>query len=127
MAQEYATEAFLIARVLGATSVEAADPGAVQRALDDAESMVDLMAYGVRADLAHTYYAAHLLTLRYPSLMGDMGGESRGITSKSAGEISVSFASPAVTGDESDVSRTYWGRLFREQQRIAGATLRVLC
>ena len=121
MAQEYATAAFLTARVTAAAALDVAD---VQRALDDSRSMISLAAYSTRADLAHAYYAAHLLTLRYPAAIG--GGESGPVTSKRAGEIAVTFASVASAGDTADPSRTYWGRLFVEQQRIAGASFRVV-
>ena len=123
MAKQYATTAYLQRRVPETVAVDAADASALQEALDDAEPMIGLDAYDVRSELAHAFYAAHLLAVRYPSLMG---GESGTPTGKSAGEISVSFAASTVASDESRPGTTRWGRLFLQQQRIAGASLRVV-
>lgn len=120
MAQRYADDAFLISRVPAASAVDSA---ARLAALEDAEPMIDLAVYRARAELAHAYYAAHLLALRYPSLLG---GESGVVTSKSAGEVSVGYAAPVLTGDETDVARTYYGRQYAELRRIAGAGVRVV-
>ena len=122
MSEQYATQAYLLRRVPETAAVLALDADALTEALADAEPMIGLSAYGKLAELAHAYYAAHLLAFRFAATMG---GEQGPITGKSAGEVSVTYAAPAA-GTVGDVTSTTWGRLFAEQQRLAGASLRVV-
>jgi hypothetical protein len=57
-----------------------------------------------------------------------MGSSEGGpVTSKSAGEISVSLADVSVAPtSEAAPSSTYWGRRFLELQRIVSASVRVV-
>lgn len=123
MAERYADTVFLIRRVPEAAAVDAADADALGYALDDAEPMIDVAVYGPRAELAHAFYTAHLLAVRYPALLG---GERGPVSSMSAGEISASYETSTATMSEDRPSSTRWGRLFLQQQRIAGAGLRVV-
>lgn len=126
MAKQYADSTFLIGRVPETDAVNTAHPTALGFALADAEEMISLDAYGTRSDAAHAYYAAHLLACRYSSLMG---GENAGpVAGKKAGEIEVSFAVAGSSGApaEDRPNSTKWGRLFLQQQRLAGATRRVV-
>ena len=122
MSEQYATQAYLLRRVPETAAVLALDADALTDALSDAEPMIGLGAYGKLAELAHAYYAAHLLAFRFAATMG---GEQGPITGKSAGEVSVTYAAPAA-GTVGDVTSTTWGRLFAEQRRLAGASLRVV-
>jgi hypothetical protein len=118
----YATDADLLARVPAASAIDAAIRAV---ALEDAQPMISLSVYGAHATRAHTYYAAHLLSVMYPSTFG--GGEGGPITGKSAGEISVSMADVSVAPTtEAAPSSTYWGRRFLEIQRIVSASVRVV-
>lgn len=124
MAQQYATAQYLERRVPQVSTLPPEnDP--IETALADAELMIGLDAYGVHAELAHAYYAAHLLACRFPA---QLGGEAAGpVTMKKAGEVQVQFAVPAVGSSSEDrPNSTRWGRLFLQQQRLAGATLRVV-
>jgi len=122
MSEQYATQAYLLRRVPETAAVLALDADALTDALSDAEPMIGLSAYGKLAELAHAYYAAHLLAFRFAA---DMGGEQGPITGKSAGEVSVAYAAPAA-GTVGDVTSTTWGRLFAEQRRLASPGLRVV-
>jgi hypothetical protein len=123
VAKQYADATYLQRRVPETAAVLAAAPDALTYALEDAEPMIDLTAYGLRSELAHAFYAAHLLAVRFPSIMG---GESGAPTGKTAGEVSVSFTASAVASSEDRPGTTRWGRMFLQQQRIAGAGLRVV-
>ena len=124
MSEQYATQAYLLRRVPETAAVLALDADALTDALSDAEPMIGLSAYGKLAELAHAYYAAHLLAFRFASTMG---GEQGPITGKSAGEVSVTYGGTGtVVGTGGKPATTRWGRLFLEQQRLAGASLRVV-
>ena len=123
MAKQLADATYLQRRVPETTAVLAAEPDALTYALEDAEPMIDLDAYGLRSELAHAFYAAHLLAVRFPS---QMGGESGPVTSKRAGEISVGFGATTAAMSEDRPSTTRWGRMYLQQLRIAGAGLRVV-
>lgn len=89
---------------------------ATQAALDDAESMIDDCAFATKTLAAHVQYAAHLLSIRFPTSALSPGGAVGMVTSMSAGEISASFATPAV--GTTDLSLTSFGREF---ERIAAS------
>lgn len=96
MAQAYADIAFLEGRVPATAAV---DPGPQQDALDDAAAFVSLSTYLAKSDLAHAYYAAHLLACRFPEAMGVAVGVGA-VSALAAGEISASFAAPALAEDQ---------------------------
>lgn len=91
------------------------EPGALNRALADAEVFVGLEAYGDKAEQAHAYYATHLLACRFPL---KLGGELGQLTALKAGEISSSLAAPTPT--EGLTNTTKWGRLFLQ---VCGQTV----
>lgn len=108
----YASPADLIARVPAAA---AASSDQIAAALIDSTYEIDDRVFGSMALRAHCLLAAH-----YLQLSGAItGGESTAVVSRSAGEISVSYASPseAATGTH---SQTSYGRQFDALARKAG-------
>lgn len=118
MAEQLADLAFLYRRVPEAATVDATYPTAGQDALDDARTMIDVTTYGTRAELAHAYYAGHLLACTYPAILG---GEQGPAVSLTKGAISASFAVTTSAGQVDDPATTKYGRLYMQQRRLAGA------
>lgn len=100
----YATDADLILRIPGASSV---DPAVRSAALSDAQNRIDDAMLLDRSVEGHCYVAAHIIAVR----TGDLGGESPAVTSKKAAEISITYAAGAAASVE-DLSRTKWGREY---------------
>lgn len=113
MAEQYADLAFLTSRVPELKCIT--DANALTAALLDAQGFVELRVYGVRADLAHAFYAAHLLACRFPD---ELGGEQGPVESLSANEISASFGTQELS--EARPNTTKWGRQF---EQICNATV----
>jgi hypothetical protein len=88
----------------------------VSIALEDAKNGVDERWFGERTRYAHAMLAAHYLSL----WTGMGGGESGPIASRSAGNISVSYAVSAPAAAE--LASTKYGRLFLQiAQSVAHA------
>lgn len=100
----YATDADLLARYASATAVAEATR---LLALDDAEEEIDAEAFRGMTVRAHC-----LLAMHYLQLDGLVAGESGPVTARSAGEISVSYASPPVEVVDGLHSATRYGRMF---------------
>jgi hypothetical protein len=102
MAERYAAVADFTARIPDAASLGSPT---IQVALDDAESWIDLRAFGRKSLQAHVLLAAHLLAIR----TGALGGAAGPVTSMRAGEIGATFAAPIST---SALATTRWGAEF---------------
>jgi len=106
----YATDSDLVARVPATASLTAEQR---QTALTDAEEEIDDRVFGGLTLRAHVMLAAH-----YLQLLGLIpGGEGGLVTSRSAGEISVSYATPDETGSHYE---TAYGRQFDKLAAKAG-------
>lgn len=74
--------------------------------------MIDDRSYDYKTVRAHVALTMHYLTLMPGSGLSTDGGS---VTSRSAGEISVSYASASLsTYEEALLSTTPWGRQFLE-------------
>lgn len=116
MAEQYADLTFMHRRVPEAATVDASFAGASQAALDDAEPMIEVSVYGALAELAHAYYAGHLLACAYPVIMG---GEQGPPVSLGKDAISASFAVTTAPGQVDDPATTKYGRLYMQQRKLA--------
>jgi len=104
----YATDAEFLLRV-SAVSVVSAPRRAL--ALEDAAAMIDDAQWGLRTARAQCFLAAHYLQLDPSS--GLSGGEGGIVSSRSAGEIAVSYAVPPVpAGWDPSLVTTSYGRQF---------------
>jgi hypothetical protein len=89
----------------------------VQLFLDDAVTLymgADENRWCLRYDIAQAYLAAHLLTVGTASEAGDTNSKSGAISSKSAGNVSVSYATVAKDRTDNDqfFSSTAYGQQF---------------
>lgn len=105
----YASDADLLARVPAASAVAS---GTRAVALSDAEAMIDDVQFGDRTVRAQCMLAAHYLALLPGS--GMTTGESGVATSKSAGEISASYAVNAAAAGDPFLATTVYGRMYLE-------------
>lgn len=105
----YATDADLILRVPAAVAVAS---GLRTIALSDAAAMIDDEQFGDRAVRAHCLLAAHYLALMPNS--GMTTGEGGLAASKSAGEISVSYAVPQLGDTDPMLATTLYGRQYAQ-------------
>lgn len=119
MSKAYADSAYLQRRVPETAAVAALDPDHLTDALSDAEPMISLDAYGSRSELAHAFYTAHLLAVRFASTMG--GSESGPVQSRKIDGLAHSYVTPTIMRSESDPASTRWGRLYMEQRALASA------
>jgi hypothetical protein len=103
----YATDADLTTRVPASSAVALALRTV---ALADAEAMIDDDQFGDRTVRAHVMLAAHYLALLPGS--GMTTGEGGLATSKSAGEISASYATLVPAGWDPLLATTLYGRMF---------------
>jgi hypothetical protein len=108
MPQRYATDAELLLRI-PATATASADQRAA--ALEDAAAAVGLASFVDQSLRAHALYAAHLLATEYAAIPNPGGGGL--VSSRSAGEISVSYAvaAPSSAADALLMTSSY-GRAF---------------
>ena len=106
-ADAYATDEDLLIYAPDVSSVSAS---LRELALEDAEAMIDARWYGNKTRRAHAMLAAHYLTLQ--GLVS--GGEGGVPSSKSAGDISVSYAVTALPAGDSLFATTKYGRMFLE-------------
>lgn len=102
----YATDADLLERIPDAASVDAALRA---NALSDAAVEIDRDLFGDLTLRAHVALAAHFLAVDH----GVLGGTGTAtVASRSAGEISVSYAVAAPADGEQGYDTTKWGREF---------------
>ena len=86
----------------------------ISLAIADASLMMNNQVWGTLAELAQTYLAAHLLTVRNPQLALPAGPASE----DKVGEISTSYAVAAGPVTESNYSSSRWGREYLTLQRM---------
>lgn len=63
--------------------------------------------------------AAHLLRLSLWATEGN-GGANRNVASESAGELSVSYAMPTLTGTDADYQLTAYGQEYLRLRKLVG-------
>lgn len=108
MSQRYATDADLVLRIPATSAASSAQRLA---ALEDAAAMVRLDAFGDRSLRAHALYAAHLLATEYEAIPNPGGGGL--VSSRSAGEISVSYATTGPSNSaDAQLATSRYGRDF---------------
>lgn len=100
----YATDSDLTTRI---PATSAATEAQRLLALEDAEELIDLDAFGGRTVRAHVLLAAHFLTLSGAIA----GGESGIVQSHAMGAISASYAVAAPSGDPL-LASTIYGRQY---------------
>jgi hypothetical protein len=116
----YCTDTRLLVRHAAASAVDAA---LREIALDDAAGEIDAAAFEPMTEQAHAWLAMHKLASNPDSGLPGAGAESAPVTSRSAGEISVSYAAPASAVVEGLNSSTRYGREF---DRIAAKVIHPL-
>lgn len=79
-------------------------------ALADAEAWIDEVQYTGHAVRAHCLVACHLLAGDGLIVSGDAGA----VSSRSAGEISVTYATASPDAKDAYLARTRYGRAFLE-------------
>ena len=63
--------------------------------------------------------AAHLLRLSLWATEGN-GGANRNVASESAGELSVGYAAPTITGTDADYQLTAYGQEYLRLRKLVG-------
>lgn len=101
----YASDSDLTTRI---PATSAATEAQRLLALEDAEALIDLDAFGARTVRAHALLAAHFLTLSGAIA----GGESGLLASHAMGAISASYATTAPTGVDALLATTIYGRQY---------------
>jgi hypothetical protein len=82
----------------------------INQALACACSQINLECWGTKAQCAHIYLTAHMLSLA-------IGQESGPVSSRTIDKISESYAIAAATGSDAGLSSTPWGRLYAQLRR----------
>lgn len=95
-----------------------ADATDTQWWIDEADARLDAAYWpdAATADRATALWVAHMLTAQTELGMGSSGS----VTSKSVGDVRVSFDAGGAgdgSGDDSDFKSTRWGRLYRRMVR----------
>lgn len=95
-----------------ATDTQALEGGAelIETTLACACSQINVECWGGKADCAHLYLTAHMLSLA-------IGAESGPVSSRTIDKISESYAIAAASGSDADLSSTRWGRLYAQMRR----------
>lgn len=82
----------------------------IETTLACACSQINVECWGAKADCAHLYLTAHMLSLA-------IGAESGPVSSRTIDKISESYAIAAASGSDADLSSTRWGRLYAQMRR----------
>lgn len=81
----------------------------IATALNDAALQINAAAFGLRTQLAQTYLAAHLLSVRNPQLALPAGPVRRDMV----GQVQTEYAVNAAPANEADYNTSRWGQAFR--------------
>lgn len=82
----------------------------IRTTLECACSQINIECWGGKADCAHLYLTAHMLSLA-------IGAESGPVSSRTIDKISESYAIATASGSDADLSSTRWGRLYAQMRR----------
>ena len=82
----------------------------IRTTLECACAQINLECWGNKADCAHIYLTAHMLSLA-------IGQESGPVSSRTIDKISESYAIATASGSDADLSSTKWGRLYAQMRR----------
>lgn len=91
-----------------ASEFEALAPTRINPFIDRAKRRCDASYFGALYDDAVLYLAAHLLAQAERGSAGAAGP----VTSKTAGSLSIAYASPAASGVPPEYAGTQWGVEF---------------
>ena len=87
--------------------------------LSDAEMEISSARWGRLYQRGVLALTAHLLRLSLWTTEGG-GGANRNIASENAGELSVSYAAPVLTGTDADYQLTAYGQEYLRLRRLVG-------
>lgn len=87
--------------------------------LSDAEMEVSQSRWGKLYQRGVLALAAHLLRLSLWTTQGG-GGANRNLAAESAGELSVTYATPTLTGTDADYQLTAYGQEYLRLRRLIG-------
>lgn len=87
--------------------------------LSDAEMEVSQSRWGKLYQRGVLALTAHLLRLSLWTTEGG-GGANRNLSSESAGELSVSYAVPTLTGTDADYQLTAYGQEYLRLRKLVG-------
>ena len=92
--------------------------------LELAGQSVNTCLFGVKADQAVAYLAAHYLTLSTDPARS--GGASGAVTSKKEGDLSITYGASGAGAGEEALSLTHFGQTFLMLQKSVTPALYVL-
>ncbi|AOF54437.1 hypothetical protein BKG91_09405 [Rodentibacter caecimuris] len=98
---------------------EEIDHNRIDLFLLDAKMEVSQVRWGKLYQRGVLALAAHLLRLSLWTTEMD-GGANRNIASENAGELSVSYVAPALTGTDADYQLTAYGQEYLRLRRLVG-------
>ena len=87
--------------------------------LSDAKMEVSQARWGKLYQRGVLALTAHLLRLSLWTSEGG-GGANRNLASESAGELSVSYVTPALTGTDADYQLTAYGQEYLRLRKLVG-------
>ena len=87
--------------------------------LSDAQQEISQAQWGRLFERGVLALAAHLLRLSLWATEGN-GGANRNVVSESAGELSVGYATPTITGTDADYQLTAYGQEYLRLRKIVG-------
>lgn len=87
--------------------------------LSDAQQEISQARWGRLFERGVLALAAHLLRLSLWATEGN-GGANRNVASESAGELSVGYATPTITGTDADYQLTAYGQEYLRLRKLVG-------
>ena len=90
----------------------------------DAQQEISQARWGRLFERGVLALTAHLLRLSLWTTEGG-GGANRNLASESAGELSVSYAVPTLTGTDADYQLTAYGQEYLRLRRLVGVGVMV--
>lgn len=87
--------------------------------LFDAQQEISQARWGRLFERGVLALAAHLLRLSLWATEGN-GGANRNVASESAGELSVGYATPTITGTDADYQLTAYGQEYLRLRKLVG-------
>ena len=87
--------------------------------LSDAQAEVSKVRWGKLYDRGVMALTAHLLKLSTDAEISG-GAANRNLASESAGELSVSYAVPTLTGTDADYQLTAYGQEYLRLRKLVG-------
>lgn len=105
--------------------LENADDTLIGIFIEDAKMEISQARWGRLFERGVLALSAHLYRLNQLSQLNE-GGAVKAIASESAGELSVSYQAPSLTGTQADYALTAYGQEYLRLRKLVGVGLMVV-